>query len=480
MLGLRRRGSDREPLLRAVGLGVGLLTCLAIAVTLAAWVVSGPSPQPTGFLQGPLGIAAVAVTGLAYAGVGAFLVRRRARDLLGWVFLGIGVGMAVVLPLDLVMEATIHAFRPVPLATLLLVWGVTSVHLPASGAALVCALLLFPTGRLDWPYGRPTAALAIAGGAMLTGGSAVRAEGMLWYPTLPNPAAAPAALSPVVTLVTLAGLVSLVASLVLVAAGLVWRYRRGDPRHRRQLAWVALGAAVMTGSVALLFVGRYAGAVSGSEGERLAITAALGATVLPLVVLRFTAVTASQGQATQDLTFLFTDLLDSTAMYERIGDAFAFDLVRLHFDTLTTVTRHHRGIIVKTIGDALMARFHDPADAVHAALDMFERLERFNRTNATQLVLKVGIHRGDAIAVVARGRVDYFGQTVNVASRVGAIAAPGELVMTGEVFDAPGVARLLEGRPLRSEPVRLKGVSGAVPVHRVSLAPEPAGVAVAG
>ena len=50
---------------------------------------------------------------------------------------------------------------------------------------------------------------------------------------------------------------------------------------------------------------------------------------------------------------------------------------------------------------------------------------RFNRLNATGLVLKVGIHRGDAIVVSGRQGTDYFGQTVNIASRIGAIADPG-------------------------------------------------------
>jgi class 3 adenylate cyclase len=230
----------------------------------------------------------------------------------------------------------------------------------------------------------------------------------------------------------------------------------------------------MAGAVALFYVGRYAGSVTGTQGEQLAFAAAVGASLLPLAMVRFAIVSASQGRPTHDLTFLFTDLMDSTAMYARVGDVVAFDLVRLHFDTLGAVTRRHRGAIVKTIGDALMARFSDPADAVQAALDMFEDLDRFNRENGSSLVLKVGIHRGDAIVVSDRYRTDYFGQTVNIASRIGAVATPGEIVLSDAVLRGQAVARLLEGCDSRTEMATLKGVSGEVLIHR--LRPRPSGV----
>ncbi|HKU96419.1 MAG TPA: DUF5939 domain-containing protein, partial [Vineibacter sp.] len=68
------------------------------------------------------------------------------------------------------------------------------------------------------------------------------------------------------------------------------------------------------------------------------------------------------------VTILFTDLRGSTALYEQIGDAAAFNLVREHFAVLGRVVRDANGAIVKTIGDAVMAAFTDPADAVRAAL----------------------------------------------------------------------------------------------------------------
>src|SRR5262249_33103738 len=58
------------------------------------------------------------------------------------------------------------------------------------------------------------------------------------------------------------------------------------------------------------------------------------------------------------LTFLFTDLKGSTALYERVGDLVAYDLVRQHFGVLHEIVASEAGAVVKTIGDAVMATFH--------------------------------------------------------------------------------------------------------------------------
>ena len=70
------------------------------------------------------------------------------------------------------------------------------------------------------------------------------------------------------------------------------------------------------------------------------------------------------------VALLFTDLQGSTALYERVGDAVAFNMVREHFALLAAIVRDHDGAVVKTIGDAVMASFGDPAHAVKAALAM--------------------------------------------------------------------------------------------------------------
>jgi hypothetical protein len=84
---------------------------------------------------------------------------------------------------------------------------------------------------------------------------------------------------------------------------------------------------------------------------------------------------AGEGFAVRDVTLLFTDLKGSTALYQRIGDLNAYMLVQRHFERLTDVTASHGGAVNKTIGDAVMAAFPAPRDAVRAALAMRAAVE---------------------------------------------------------------------------------------------------------
>jgi class 3 adenylate cyclase len=77
---------------------------------------------------------------------------------------------------------------------------------------------------------------------------------------------------------------------------------------------------------------------------------------------------------------------------------------------------------------------------VKAALAMRSEIARFNAARTEpNLILKVGLHRGAAIAVTFNDRLDYFGQSVNIAARVEALADGGEICLTREVNDAPEV-----------------------------------------
>jgi class 3 adenylate cyclase len=179
-------------------------------------------------------------------------------------------------------------------------------------------------------------------------------------------------------------------------------------------------------------------------------------------------VAAGTGLGMRDLTLLFTDLKGSTALYERIGDLNAFALVERHFEELQAATTAHGGVLVKTIGDAVMAAFRTPQGAVEAALAMRELVERVNRERGGRdLVLKIGLHKGAAIAVTLNGRLDYFGQTVNTAARVQALADADEIVLTAAVHDAPGVAQRLAGLPIEARSASLRGVALPVPVYRL-------------
>ncbi len=188
-------------------------------------------------------------------------------------------------------------------------------------------------------------------------------------------------------------------------------------------------------------------------------------------LFRFETVPTTEGIDIKDATFMFTDLKGSTALYERIGDLKAYYLVRQHFETLAAVIDRHAGAIVKTIGDAVMASFTNPQDAVKAALEVYEEIAAFNATISDDIILKIGLHRGPAIVVSLNDRLDFFGQTVNVAARVQALAGAGEILLSAEVDNDPGVQQALQGREVAAEQVEVRGVSGRLNVFRVRAQP---------
>jgi class 3 adenylate cyclase len=188
-------------------------------------------------------------------------------------------------------------------------------------------------------------------------------------------------------------------------------------------------------------------------------------------LFRGQATIGAEGLSIRDLTVLFTDLKGSTELYERIGDLSAFALVQAHFEWLRVLVLRHEGAVVKTIGDAVMATFPSPLQAVRAALEMLDDTAAFNRAHGPDdLVLKIGIHSGPSIAVTLNDRVDYFGQTVNVAARVQALADGHELCITDEVYRGTGVEDALCRSSSRAEGARLKGIARDVPVRRVTRA----------
>jgi class 3 adenylate cyclase len=178
---------------------------------------------------------------------------------------------------------------------------------------------------------------------------------------------------------------------------------------------------------------------------------------------------ASEGIGVRDLTLLFTDLKGSTALYEAIGDLNAFALVQQHFDRLHDITVRHGGAVVKTIGDAVMASFSEPAAAVRAAIAMLDEIRAVGGGAAGRgLHLKIGIHRGACIAVTLNDRLDYFGQTVNVAARVQALANADEIFVTRDIYDLPEVAGLFSGSfTVELRRAKLRGVHEEMPVYQV-------------
>jgi len=170
------------------------------------------------------------------------------------------------------------------------------------------------------------------------------------------------------------------------------------------------------------------------------------------------------------LTFLFTDLKGSTALYERVGDLAAFDLVRAHFHALLEIITSEKGAVVKTIGDAVMATFIRPEHAIVAGLRMRAAMDALNvERGRNDLVVKIGIHEGPCLAVMLNERQDYFGQTVNIAARVQGLSTSQAIHITGPVIDAPEVAALLDREsiiPIQKH-AALRGIADKIVVYEI-------------
>jgi class 3 adenylate cyclase len=172
-----------------------------------------------------------------------------------------------------------------------------------------------------------------------------------------------------------------------------------------------------------------------------------------------------QGLKVTSLTFLFTDLKGSTALYDRVGDIVAYDLVREHFRILQDIVSSEGGAVVKTIGDAVMATFPTPDRAVSAALRMRDSVQKLKN----DLLIKIGIHEGPCLAVTLNDRLDYFGQTVNIAARVQSLADSRAIFATKSVVENSQVSKILEAGKLKltEQSAALRGVADKMAVYQI-------------
>jgi class 3 adenylate cyclase len=173
----------------------------------------------------------------------------------------------------------------------------------------------------------------------------------------------------------------------------------------------------------------------------------------------------------EQVTLMFTDLKGSTALYDRIGDARAYGVVREHYALLGAAIRASDGAIVKTIGDAVMAAFAEPAAAVRAALAVQRGIAEFNAgSEAGPVIVKLGLHCGPCIAVTLNDRLDYFGSTVNLAARLQGQSHGGDIVMSEPLVADPTVAPFVAGLPLVAETAEVKGFREPVRFWRLPAA----------
>ena len=157
---------------------------------------------------------------------------------------------------------------------------------------------------------------------------------------------------------------------------------------------------------------------------------------------------------------LFTDIVDSTARLQRVGDTAWRDLLRDHNGRVRTALNVHRGREVKTTGDGVLAVFDSPLRAVRCAAEICRTVRSLG------IEVRTGVHTGE-IEIVGD---DVRGIAVHTAARVVGVAGPSEVVVSA------ATASLLEGSGLEFEDAgshELKGIAGRRQLFR--LRPESAG-----
>jgi len=181
-----------------------------------------------------------------------------------------------------------------------------------------------------------------------------------------------------------------------------------------------------------------------------------------------------QGLGVKRLTILFSDLRGSTAFYHKFGDAQAYRWVCEHFKVLFEAAAQHNGSAVKTIGDGVMGVFAGPLDALRAITEALARLAALNAriglAGDDRLTLKIGLHAGPCLIVTLNGRLDYFGETVNIAARLGELAKGNDVILSHAILDDPNACTLAESLG-QVEPLvaKLRGLPENFELHRLVL-----------
>jgi class 3 adenylate cyclase/tetratricopeptide (TPR) repeat protein len=164
--------------------------------------------------------------------------------------------------------------------------------------------------------------------------------------------------------------------------------------------------------------------------------------------------------------FLFTDIVGSTELYDRLGDETAEALRRAHFRLLREAMSEHGGHEVKNVGDGLMVVFPSAVDAVSCGIAMQRAVDRYNRRPQTMpLEVRIGLHAGEPI----HDEEDYFGASVNVAKRLCDGAEGGQIIASDLVR---GLIGGREGFAFRTlGPLPLRGITEPLDASEVLWTP---------
>ncbi|MBN2467718.1 MAG: CHAT domain-containing protein, partial [Deltaproteobacteria bacterium] len=140
-----------------------------------------------------------------------------------------------------------------------------------------------------------------------------------------------------------------------------------------------------------------------------------------------------QANYTRDVTLMFTDIVGSTSFFDRRGDIEGRTMIQEHNDLLFPLIRAHHGTIIKTIGDAVMASFSNPEEAIRTAIDIQRTLRDHNqgKTADDHIRVRIGLNYGRGIVQDD----DVFGDVVNVAARIESLAEADQILVSKPLYD---------------------------------------------
>jgi len=163
-------------------------------------------------------------------------------------------------------------------------------------------------------------------------------------------------------------------------------------------------------------------------------------------------------------TVVFADLVGSTSLYERLGDAAASGFVSHLVGMLSQVFEQHQGRVVKLLGDGLFVVFAGEGDAVAASMQIQKQLSDVPLLAGgvgPPVQMQIGIESGEVVEING----DCFGDTVNSAARLADLAGGGQILTTQHVWE---VLLPIQRAALRSMgPMYLRGRTEASHVYRI-------------
>ena len=170
-------------------------------------------------------------------------------------------------------------------------------------------------------------------------------------------------------------------------------------------------------------------------------------------------------------TILFTNIRDSSALFERAGHEAAFGVLRAHLDILRRAIEQQGGRVVKTVGDGVMAVFDTPSSALRAVLRAHELMSA--DMDAIQPVhLKTGMHHGSCLVAEIDQREDFIGTTVNLAAQLARASDGGDIVISADAFRDPAVGDIAERHELTvvTNEMLMKGSTMPLRYHKLRAA----------